>query len=203
MDPYELQKKLDIILNEEKRAYAARGRGRGGLGSMNIGLQSVPNNGWTVEGEIPQLLWDKSDPTIISSPNATLLLKFLSSLNKDDRAIAVSYLIGNLRKDSTYASIAYFICFVLYRIGETVSALQFARRALSGDSVFGYSNMLGILSMVVSREYLHIDQNTYEDIKLLLMGDTEYNFQLMEKINLALLKHLERDWSAPRKAARK
>ena len=47
--------------------------------------------------------------------------------------------------------------------------------------------------MIVSREYLEIDSKTYEQIKLTLQGETEPDFQLMEKINLALLKHLERD----------
>ncbi|MDP3696475.1 MAG: hypothetical protein Q8R55_00400 [Candidatus Taylorbacteria bacterium] len=195
MDIYELHKKINIVLGEEIRAYEAKGRIRGALGSMNIGLQSVPNNGWTTEGEIPQLLFDKSDPAVISSPNATTLLKLYSSLDADGKNNFKSYLITNLRKDSQYASISYFNFFVLYRIGETIAALNFAREALSGDSVHGYSNVLGALSMIVSREYLEIDQNTYERIKIVLLGDKEHNFQLIEKINLALLKHLERDLS--------
>ncbi len=195
MSPYELQKKIDIVLDEEKRAYVAKGRIKGGLGSMNIGLQSMPNNGWSVDGEIPKLLFDKSDSNVISSPNATILLKLYSSLDEEGKKAFASYLTTNLRKDSPYVSVAYFIFFVLYRIGETVWALEFARKALSGDAVHGYSNLLGALSMIISREYLHIDQKTYDSIKLVLQGDSEYNFQLTEKINLALLKHLERDLS--------
>ncbi|MGH6923881.1 MAG: hypothetical protein ACRED5_09100, partial [Propylenella sp.] len=42
------------ILDEEKRSYAARGRSRGMLGSLNVGLQSEPNAGWSKEGEIPK-----------------------------------------------------------------------------------------------------------------------------------------------------
>lgn len=195
MTVYDLQKKINIVLDEEVRAYLANGRIRGGLGSMNIGLQSMPNNGWATEGKIPQLIFDKSDAGVISSLNATLLLKLYSSLDEENKRAFISYLTTSLRKDSPYASIAYFIFFVLYRIGEIIGALRFARQVLSGDTVHGYSNLLGILSMIVSREYLEIDQKTYEDIKLALLGDTEHNFQLMEKINLALLKHLERDLS--------
>lgn len=195
MSVYELQKKIDIVLNEEMRAYSAKGRSSGDLGSMNIGLQSMPNNGWTTKGAIPQLLFDKSDTGVIFSPNAAILLKLYSSLEEGTKTYFKSYLLTNLRKDSPFVSIAYFIFFVLYRIGETTMALTFARKALSGDTANGYSNLLGILSMIVSREYLHIDPKMYEGIKLALQGDTEYNFQLMEKINLALLKHLERDLS--------
>ena len=195
MNAYELQKKINVVLNEEVRAYKARGRAMGALGSMNIGLQSVPNQGWTNIGEIPQLLFDKSDSSIITSSNSTLLLKLHSSLDETGKKSFISYLTTDLRKDSPHACVAYLIFFVLFRLGEAMSALKFARQALSGDSVHGYSNLLGMLSMIVSREYLHIDPDTYEGIKLVLHGDTEYNFQLIEKINLALLKHLERDLS--------
>jgi hypothetical protein len=195
MNPYELQNNIDIVLDEEKRAYAARGRGSGGLGSLNIDLQSVPNNGWTTEGEIPQLLFEKSDPNIISSPNATVLLKLYSSLDEESKNYFVLHLTTHLRKDSPYASIAYFIFFVLYRLEKTVQALEYARKVLAGDSVYGYSNLLGVLSMIVSREYLHIDKKTYGGVKLVLQGNAENNFQLKEKINLALLKHLDRDLS--------
>lgn len=160
---------------------------------MNVTLQSVPNNGWTNEGQIPQLLFDKSDPTIISSPNATTLIRFYSSLDPDGKGNFRTYLLTHLRKDSPYASIGYLIFFVLYRIGETVDALKQARRGLSGDTVHGYSNVLGVFSMIISREYLETDSKTYEDINLVLQGDSEYKFWLEQKINLALLKHLERD----------
>jgi len=193
MDVSTLHNKINIILDEEVRSYTARGRRMGALGSMNIGLQSVPNNGWTSEGQIPQILFDKSDPNVISSPNATTLLKFFSTLDNDEKGAFKTYFISNLRKDSLYASIGYFIFFVLYRIGETVGGLKNARRALSGDSNHGYSNLLGMLSMIVSREYLEINPKTYEDIKITLLGDAEYNFQLVEKINLALLRHLQKD----------
>jgi len=191
METYSLHKKINIVLDEETRSYSARGRRMGALGSMNIGLQSMPNNGWIHEGQIPGILFDESNKEIISSPNATILLKLYSSLDTESKSDFKIYLISNLRKDSPYVSIGYFIFFVLYRIGETIDALKNARRALSGDSQHGYSNLLGILSMIISREYLDIDPTIYEEIKTVLIGDTEHNFQLFEKINLALLKHLE------------
>lgn len=193
MSFHEIQKKINLVLDEEVRSYAAKGRRGGKLGSMNIGLQSVPNNGWTNEGSIPNLLFDKSDPTVISSPNATVLLKLYSSLDDNGKQSFVSCLNGNLRKDSDYSDIGYFIFFVLYRIGEVVNALKLARQSLSGDANHGYSNVLGAFSMIISREYLEIDPKTYEQIQLVLQGDPEHDFHLKEKINLALLKHLERD----------
>ena len=191
MHPREIQEKIDIVLEEEKRAYAARGRGTGGLGSMNIGLQSVPNNGCVTQGEIPQLFWVTSDPTLISSPNARVLLKLYSSLDETGRIVFRSYLTCRLTKDSPYASVAYFIFFVLYRTGDPVEVLSFARQYLSGDTVFGYSNVLGMLSMIISQEYLHINKQTYENMKLVLQGD-DIHFQLREKINLAKRRYSQK-----------
>jgi|GEM_PF-3132751 len=182
---------MDLVLAEEKRAYAAKGRRSGGLGSMNIGTQSEPNLGWTQQGQVKKILFDESDPNVIGSPNATLLIRLYSTLDKETKSTFVTYLLGNLHKQGNYTEIAYFIFFTLYRIGEIESALQAARRNLSGDTQYGYSNVLCTLSMVVSREYLEIDTRTYEAIKLILTGDTEHDFNLKEKINLALLKHLE------------
>ena len=66
---------VDLILNEEKRNYLACGRQRGGLGSLNVGLQSEPNSGWTTVGNAPTLLWDKAAAKPIESPNLTRLVK--------------------------------------------------------------------------------------------------------------------------------
>ncbi len=193
MDIYELNKKINIVLDEEVRSYTANGRIRGGLGSLNITLQSVPNNGWTNVGQIPELLFDKSDPTVISSPNSNILLKLYSSLDKDGKDNFRTYLVSHLRKDSAYVSVAYLIFFVLHRTGFTTDAIKQAKRALLGDTINAYSNLLATFSMVISREYLEIDTRVYEDAKLILNGDTEYKHWLEQKINLALLKHLEKD----------
>src|SRR5262245_15536680 len=112
----------------------------GGLGSLNIGLQSEPKHGFTSEGQIPSLLFDKSDPNVILSPNATLLLRFYSTLNEEDKNRFAAFLISELRQDSDYVSIAYFIFFVLYRIGRLIDSLIMARKALVGDDKHGYSN---------------------------------------------------------------
>ncbi len=65
----------ESVLNEEKRSYAGRGRAGGGLGSLNVGLQSEPNLGWTTVGQIPVLLWEKGKGTPVSSINLERLLR--------------------------------------------------------------------------------------------------------------------------------
>ena len=56
---------MDIILNEEKRSYKANGRSRGGLGSLNVGLQSEPDGGWTEEGRYPNFSGTNLKPKLL------------------------------------------------------------------------------------------------------------------------------------------
>lgn len=177
----------EVILNEEMRNYAACGRVRGGLGSLNIGLQSEPNFGWTEDGKVPQLLWRQDDAKNVSSPNLERLLKTYETLNDKDKENLKEYLLSQLRKESPFAKVAYFIFLALHRMGRTIDALKTARIFLQGDKVFGYSNILGTLSMVISYEHFEIEPSLYPQILHELEGDEEHDFKLRDKINLARL----------------
>lgn len=181
---------VDLILNEERRSYAACGRDRGGLGSLNVGLQSEPNFGWTSVGSLPTLLWTKADAKPIESQNVTRLLKLHATLGDSKRDVE-QYLLSHLNKASPYAEIGYFNFLVLHRVGRTIDALRAARTHLSGDKVYGYSNLLGTLSAIVSREHFSIDPGLYPQILDALAGDPEHSFRLTEKINLARLQNLD------------
>jgi hypothetical protein len=99
--------------------------------------------------------------------------------------------LSHLHKASPYAEVAYFIFLALHRMGRTVDALHAARANLVGDKVYGYSNLLGTLSGVVSHEHFDIDAGLYSQIQEALTGDSEYNFRLIEKITLARLQQLD------------
>jgi hypothetical protein len=182
---------VDLILNEEKRNYAACGRERGGLGSLNVGLQSEPNFGWTKVGGAPALLWDRENAKPIESLNLTRLVGMHAALADDNKKELESYLLSHLRKDSPYANVGYFIFLALHRMSRTIDALRAARLHLFGDKDCAYSNLLGTLSALVSREYFVIDPVVYPQILQILAGDTEYDFRLSEKINLARLEHFD------------
>ena len=188
------------ILNEERRSYAARGRSVGGLGSLNVGIRSEPNAGWTKEGEIPQLLWSRDKAEPVSSPNLDRLLRLHGTLSPEDRDNLERYLLTCLDKNSEFADVAYFAFLGLHRMGRTIDALNTARTFLSGDKVHGYSNLLGTLSVVVSHEHFDIDPNLYPLILNALEGDEEHDFNLRQKINAALLEYLDRD-AAPGKSS--
>lgn len=179
------------ILNEEKRQYAARGRRSGGLGSLNVTLQSEPNLGWTMLGDVQQLLWGKNQGKIVASNNLERLFRIYKSLSNSDKDNMERYLLSQLQKQSPFVEVAYFVFLSLHRMGRTIDALKTARSFLAGDKVFGYSNLLGTLSAIISHEHFNIDLNLYSQILEVLDGDDEYDFKLREKINLAKLERLD------------
>jgi hypothetical protein len=182
----------ESILTEEKRSYAANGRTTGGLGSLNVGLQSEPNYGWTKQGKIPQLLWETGKGTPVTSPNLERLVRIHAALAATEKDNLERYLLAQLRKESPFAEVAYFVFLALHRIGRTIDALATARKFLAGDKAYAYSNVLGTLSAVISREHYNTDPNLYPLLLDALTGDEEHDFKLREKINLARLEFLDR-----------
>jgi hypothetical protein len=182
----------ESLLAEEKRNYAANGRQRGGLGSLNVGLQSEPNHGWTTQGKTPKLLWDTGEGTSVTSPNLERLLRVHTALAMEEKNNQERYLLAQLCKESPFAEVAYFVFLALHRVGRTIDAVATARKFLASDKVYAYSNLLGTLSAIVSHEHHDIDPNLYPLILNALAGDEEPDFRLREKINLARLEFLDR-----------
>jgi len=182
---------VELILKEERRFYAANGRRTGGLGSLNVGLQSEPGFGGTTVGSVPTLLWEKDLAVPVDSPNLKRVLKLWGPLGEKERVDLERFLLSHLNKNSPYADISYFNFLALHRMSRTTDALSDARSHLAGDSVYGYSNVLGTLAAVVSREHFTIEPALFARIQKVLEGDPEYDFRLAEKINLARLLHLD------------
>ena len=183
---------IDLVLKEEKRNYAANGRSRGGLGSLNVTLHSEPDYGWTTQGSVPALLWDTEHrPPVIDSLNFARLMRLYAARSDDGKRELEDYILSHLDRRSTYAAVAYFIFLGLHRMGRTVDAVTAAQAQLAGDKVFGYSNLLGTLAAVVSREHADINPALYGPLTDLLADDPEHNFLLIEKMNLAHLQHMD------------
>lgn len=178
----DLHQKIDIVLNEEKRAYSLRSR----LGSFNVGIPG----GWRKEGEVPNLLVIPANLEAIQSPNATILLKLYSSLKTDDKENFKSIVLSYMSKDSQYAQQAYLIFFVLYRVGETIRAIEQARLNLKGN--LGFNNMLAMLSQIITYEHSFIGKELFQQIKRVMHGEDD-TFELFEKINSAELELLKKD----------
>jgi hypothetical protein len=187
----------ESVLLEERRSYAARGRPVGGLGSLNVELQSGPNLGFTTRGAVPQLLWPEGKGRLVTSHNLERLISLHHGLDGNDKDNLEKFLLAQLRRASQFGDVAYFTFLALHRFGRTIEALQSARTFLAGDKVFGYSNLLATLSAVVSHEHAEMDPNLFPLLVDALAGDEEPDFALREKINVARLEVLDR-----RRAAR-
>lgn len=119
------------------------------------------------------------------------MIRLHAARSDDGKRELEDYLLSHLDRRSTYANVAYFIFLGLHRMGRTVDAVTVAQAQLAGDKVFGYSNLLGVLAALVSREHFDIDPALYRPLTNLLADDPEHNFQLMEKMNLARLQHMD------------
>lgn len=183
---------IDAILNEEMRQYVANGRQRGGLGSLNVTLQNEPNNGWTQVGAVPNPLWSRDDgQPPISSPNLDRLVRAFNDRDPAAEAGLVEYLLSHLNRASPFASVAYFNFMALHRVGRTAAAVAAAQRNLSGDKEYAYSNVLGVLSGLVSREHFDMEPALLDALQQILANDPEHNFGLVQKLNLAQLRHMD------------
>ncbi len=59
------------------------------------------------------------------------------------------------------------------------------------DKQHAYSNLLGTLSALLSHEYFLMDSALFPAILSALVGNTEYNFSLTEKVNNARLHAID------------
>jgi len=169
----DLDKKLKYILESELSAYSQNGRRSGGLGSFNVGLQSVPNNGWTNVGSITKYLFDDSNQNFISSENSNILLKFYSTLNSNEKILFEDLLLTFVDKKSEYKDIAYLICFIFIRLDKLEEVIEKAVKYLKGDDSNAYDNLLHMVKLVVAREYKYFSFDTLSSISEKLENDEE------------------------------
>jgi hypothetical protein len=181
------QEKIQIILNEEKRAYTARGRSMGRLGSFNHG---IPSQGPTSEERYPELVVAQSDPNAIKSTNVDLLLKLYSSLDSTEKVALEVFLLVEMRSGGNYEQVSYFIFFALYRIGQLRQAIEAAANIL-GTSI-SFDNVAAMLALIVKYEYSFLSEEEYRLVEAYWGNTNSYRNWLRDRINAAKFKILER-----------
>lgn len=189
----DLIEKLQLILDSELSAYNQNGRIRGGLGTFNVTLQSVPNLGWTTTGSVTQYLFDEVDKDFIQSENATLILKLYSSSDEIKRQEIEKMMLGCIDRQGDLKDVSYLIVFVFIRIGKFKIAIDKAFSDLKGDSNNAYSNMLHMLKLVISREYSFFNFKELSDVKELLKNDDEAGHALLPTLREACKKLIDQE----------
>ena len=106
---------------------------------------------------------------------------------RQSRAVSVG---ATLQGIPAFAEVAYFPFLALHRIGRTIDALGTARKFLAGDKVYAYSNLLGTLSAVISREHYDTDPNLYPLLLDALAGGEETRLQTVRRSTLLGLNFL-------------
>lgn len=184
----DLEEKMKLFLDSELAAYKQNGRTRGGLGTFNINLQSVPNNGWTNVGSVTQYLFPEPNKDFINSENAKYILTAYSLRPSEDKAKIEKYLLNCLDKDGPYRDISYLVIFIFIRIGKLEEAINTAVNSLKGDDSNAYSNALHLLKLVISREYSYFSYNVLTNIGKILENDQEAGFALLPTLREARKK---------------
>lgn len=196
-----VEREIVAVLQAEINRYKDCGRGVGGLGSIQTTYQGRSYCGvgtdWR-EADSPKLQAIVPDPenVKIESDNASTLIRFYYSLKDQQCTDFVGNLLKRLSRESAYASVGYFILFVLYRIGYLNKGLETAKEKLQGDSAYGFSDFLMLLDGLLKYEYPKFPTEMLNDVEQFLKGIKEHTFRISERLAavraILLTKRLEK-----------
>jgi hypothetical protein len=147
----------------------------------------------------PELQEVISDPenVKIESDNATILINLYCSFNEKEQNDFVENLLKRISRQKAYAPIAYFILFVLYRIGYLNKALETAQKTLQGDSAYGFSDFLRLLDGLLKYEYQKFSTEMLDSVEQFLKEIKEPTFKIYERLSairaLSLAGRLEKE----------
>lgn len=197
-----VEREIVTVLQAEINRYKDCGRRVGGLGSIQTTyhgrLYLGVDTGWR-KANSPKLQAVVPDPenVKIESDNASTLIKFYYSLKDQQQNNFVATLLKRLSRETIYASVGYFILFVLYCIGYLNKALETAKKELQGDSAYGFSDFLQLLDGLLKYEYPKFSTEMLNDIEQFLKGIKEDTFRISERLlavrTILLKKRMKED----------
>lgn len=175
------------VLQAELSRYKACGRSVGGLGSIKTTYRDKSFTGvgsWSVSSDSPDQQDIVTDPenAKIESDNASSLIDYYATLNGQQQNDFVKSCLDRLSREKPYASIGYFILFVLYRNGHLKKALEKAKRDLQGDSAYGFSDLLILLNGLLRFEHPNFLKEMLDESEQFLSGIKEHTFRISERI---------------------
>lgn len=182
-----VEREIVTVLQAEINRYKDCGRRVGGLGSVQTTYQGRlylgVDTGWR-KVDSPKLQAVVPDPenVKIESDNASTVIKFYYSLKDKQQNNFVATLLKRLSREMIYASVGYFILFILYRIGYLNKALETAKKELQGDSAYGFSDFLQLLDGLLKYEYPKFSTEMLNDIEQFLKGIKEDTFRISERL---------------------
>jgi len=183
-----VEKQIVSVLKAEVNRYKDCGRRVGGLGSVHTFYKNKTWRGVAEdcrEADTPknQSLVLKSENADISSDNADALLNLFNSLKtQTDQNSFVDALLKRLSKNTEYASVAYLILFVFFRLGKLPEVLRKAKKDLRKDETYGFSDFLIILDGLLRFHHYCFTSELLDEIERFVEGLDESTFRIRERI---------------------
>lgn len=193
-----IEKSTVAVLQAELDRYRNCGRRVGGLGSIVTTYKGQTFHGMGTEWRKPdspelQSVVPDPDNAKIESDNASILIKLHSSLSVDQKNIFTDTLLKRLSRETAYASIGYFVLFVLFCTGNLSKALTAAKEKLQNDETYGFSDLLILLNGMLRYEYPKFTVEMLDDIERFIKNINEHTFNIQEKINVIRTIFLKED----------
>jgi len=181
-------KEVAGVLKEEAQRYRECGQSVGALGSIQTTLVGTRFPGLVPEWMDPrspcgQTLF-KPGEALITSDNATALLELYNRSIYDDenqKARFENALFRRLSRDSEYATIGYFIVFVLLKVGKGAEALWKSRADLQMSGLAAFGEVLRLVDGMLRAEYCSFSEELLDEIERFIQGLPQH-FRIPERI---------------------
>jgi hypothetical protein len=185
-----IERHVAAVLQAELPRYEKVGRRVGGLGSIHFLidgklLQGATTDSWNPNSPRPQSIAENPEAMELQSDNLEALLAVYSRLTSDEeRGRFAAALLDRIDAEREYLAISYFIVCVLWKVGRLPDALSRAKANLpQGEiKVFGLSNVLMLLNMLLRYGYPDFDDAALDQIELFVRDLNEHTFQIPERI---------------------
>jgi len=184
-----LEKSIVSILKAESDRYKACGRSTGGLGSLQTVL-----NGRTYTGVGANADWRDADSpknqSIVPSPeqasitsdNVSAMLGLFERLKTTvEKDHFRDYLLHRLHSQSEYASIAYFIVYVLYCTKQIEIALITAKKRLD-DENYSISNVTMLIDGLLRHNHHKFEEKDLDTVERFVEGLQTHPFKILERV---------------------
>ena len=184
----DLEKAVVAVLKAEVLRYKQCGRKVGGLGSIETVVAGHRYKGIGTEWREPESPKNQSiilntEEVEISSDNAGTLLGLYGRTRGDaEKERFTNTLLMRLSKETEYASIGYFILYVLFSIGRLPDALAKASQDLRGDDAYGFGDFLRLLDGLLRLRHDSFSAEMLDQVERFIAGLDEYTFRVTERI---------------------
>lgn len=173
-------------LRTEAHAYASHGRSAGGLGSVSFTYRGRTYYGtpaqWQTVGTPGTLVPQDPETCTIASANGDTLVETCARHYGADEARFSVLLFAFLDRESEFSDVGYLIVLAAHRLGLLGRACEVAADRLQGAPRFGFSEVIRMLSGLISFAYHEISVEDLREVETLFANLPDEGFQIPARI---------------------